>query len=72
MTMQLELHDVLPLTSEARLVYVGDGKCHSQKLRRNMLTGELFWKIDKQDQVLTEAQIARWLELKAQGKGSKL
>ncbi len=69
--MTLKIGDILPIRNKvgvvvARLVYLGNGLANSERLMQgHSATGGAdnskdWWKLDKQNQQLNEAQISAW------------
>ena len=75
MTKKLEIGDILPIRNKtgvvvARLVYLGEGAVNAERLMQGTtITGapdnsKDWWRLDKTNQQLSEAQIAAWLAVK--------
>jgi hypothetical protein len=75
MAQKLEIGDILPIRNKdgvvvARLVYLGGGAVNAERLMQGTtITGgpdnsKDWWRLDKPNQQLSEAQIAAWLAVK--------
>jgi hypothetical protein len=74
MAKALEIGDILPVHNKgivvARLIYLGNGLANAERLMQGRTeTGGVdnskdWWRLDKSNQQLSEAQIAAWLAAK--------